>query len=45
MTMVQWLPMLFVLPFTGTPFKAEEEMTANVFNTLVLNIKKDGLIK
>ncbi len=43
-TLVQWLPMLLVLPFTGSPFKAEIEMTENLYNHLVLRIKQDGLI-
>ncbi|TAK93516.1 MAG: hypothetical protein EPO09_12365 [Aquabacterium sp.] len=45
MTMVQWLPMLLVLPFADNPFKAEKEITENVFNTLVVKIKSDGLVK
>lgn len=45
MTMVQWLPMLFVMPFADNPITAEKDMAANVFNTLVLKIKADGLLK
>lgn len=45
MTMVQWLPMLFVMPFAENPIKYEKEMTDNVFNTLVAKIKGDGLLK
>jgi hypothetical protein len=45
MTMVQWLPMLFVLPFADNPFKAEKKITENLFNTLVVKIKTDGLLK
>lgn len=45
MTMVQWLPMLFVLPFADNPFTAEKKITENLFNTLVVKIKSDGLLK
>jgi hypothetical protein len=45
MTMVQWLPMIVVLPFTGNPIKAETQMVENAYNNLVVNIKKDGLIR
>jgi hypothetical protein len=45
MTMVTWLPMLFVMPFAENPIKYEKKMTENVFNTLVVKIKADGLLK
>jgi hypothetical protein len=45
MTMVTWLPMLFVMPFAENPIKYEKQMTENVFNTLVVKIKADGLLK
>ncbi|RZI86613.1 MAG: hypothetical protein EOP38_00605 [Rubrivivax sp.] len=45
LTMVQWLPMLFAMPFTTNPFSGEKEMTDNAFNTLVAKIKADGLLK
>lgn len=45
MTMVQWLPMIFALPFTGNPISEGEKMENNVFKNLVLNIQNDGLLK
>jgi hypothetical protein len=45
MTLVQWLPMLVVLPFTGNPIQAERQVFENTYKTLVLSMKKDGLLK
>jgi hypothetical protein len=44
MTLVQWLPMLVALPFTGNPFRNASEMNDNLYQHLVLRIKQDGLI-
>jgi hypothetical protein len=44
MTLVQWLPMLVALPFTGNPFRNGAEMTDNLYQHLVLRIKQDGLM-
>lgn len=45
MTMVQWLPMIFALPFTGNPITEGEKMENNIFKNLLLNIQNDGLFK
>lgn len=45
MTMVQWLPMIFALPFTGDPISEGQKMENNVYKNLLLNIQKDGLLK
>lgn len=45
MTMVQWLPMLFALPFTGSPIEAGKELDANVYKNLVVRMKDDGLLE
>jgi len=44
MTMVQWLPMIFAMPFSDNPIKAEKQMAENTYNTLVLKMKDDGLL-
>jgi len=44
MTMVQWLPMILAFPFSN-PFTAEKQTIENVYNTLVLRMKNDGLLK
>jgi hypothetical protein len=44
MTLVQWLPMLVALPFTGNPFRNGAEMNDNLYQHLVLRIKQDGLM-
>ena len=44
MTMVQWLPMIFVMPFTGTPFKAEKEVGENTYRSLVFKMKQEGFL-
>lgn len=45
MTMVQWLPMLVVLPFTGNPVRTGQAMNDAVFQHLVVRIKQDGLLR
>lgn len=45
MTMVMWLPMVLAMPFTGNPIKAGEAVEQNVFDTLVVKMKSDGLLK
>lgn len=42
MTMVTWLPLIVGFPFAN-PFTAEKEITANVYNTLIAGMKKDGV--
>ena len=44
MTMVQWLPMIFVMPFTGSPLTTAKELDENVYRNLVLRLKNDGLL-
>lgn len=44
MTMVQWLPMIFVLPFTGTPIEAGKEIDANIYRNLVVKMQEDDLL-
>lgn len=44
MTMVQWLPMVFVMPFKGSPIKAGQEVDANTYRTLVLKMKNEGYL-
>lgn len=44
-TMVQWLPMIIAMPFTGTPIKAGKEVDENTYKNLVLNMKNDGLFQ
>lgn len=43
-TMVQWLPMIFVFPFTGTPNKNRDELFLNTYQNLVIQMKKDGTL-
>ncbi|MCW7466545.1 hypothetical protein [Leptospira levettii] len=43
-TMVSWLPMIFVFPFTGSPTKNKEELFLNTYQTLVVRLKKDGYL-
>ncbi|TGM43503.1 hypothetical protein EHQ75_04860 [Leptospira levettii] len=43
-TMVSWLPMIFVFPFTGGPGKNKEELVLNTYQTLVVRLKKDGYL-
>jgi hypothetical protein len=44
MTMVQWLPMIFVMPFKGSPLTTGKEVDANVYRTLVLKMKNEGYL-
>lgn len=44
MTMVQWLPMIFAMPFKGSALKTAKEVDENTHKSLVLKIKQDGLI-
>ena len=44
MTMVQWLPMIFAMPFTGTPMTVGKEVDSNVYRNLVIELKDDGLL-
>ncbi|ABZ94147.1 Hypothetical protein LBF_1640 [Leptospira biflexa serovar Patoc strain 'Patoc 1 (Ames)'] len=43
-TLVSWLPMIFVFPFTGGPTKNKEEVLLNTYQTLVVNLRKDGYL-
>ena len=43
-TIVSWLPMIFVFPFTGGPTKNKEELLLNTYQTLVVNLRKDGYL-
>lgn len=45
MKMVQWLPMIFAMPFADNPIKAEKQVIENTYKTLVMNMQDDGLIK
>lgn len=45
MVMVQWLPMIFALPFTGSPLKIEKEVGENTFRSLVLKMKTSGVLE
>lgn len=45
MTMVQWLPMIFAMPFVDNPMKAGKLVDENTYRTLVLRMKTDGLLK
>ena len=42
MVMVQWLPMIFAMPFTGTPIKIEKEVGENTYRSLILKMKNNG---
>jgi len=44
MTMVQWLPMIFVMPVKGNAIKMGQEVDENTYKTLVFKLKADGLI-
>jgi hypothetical protein len=41
-TLVQWLPMLFAFPFAN-PFEKEKEMRTDMYRSLIVDMKKDGL--
>ncbi|MCW7463194.1 hypothetical protein [Leptospira limi] len=43
-TMFQWLPMIFLMPFTGTPVTNRDFLFLNTYQNLVIQIKKDGLL-
>ena len=43
-TLVQWLPMMFVFPFS-TPASANTQMNENAYKTIVVNMKNDGFLK
>jgi hypothetical protein len=43
-TFLQWLPMIFVMPFTGTPNTNRDELFLNTYQNLVIQIKKDGTL-
>lgn len=45
MTLVQWLPMILAMPFRTNPIKDAKAVDENVYNNLVLGMKKDGLLK
>lgn len=45
MTMVQWLPMLLVMPFTGNGITVGNEVEQNLYNNLIVKLKGDGLLK
>jgi hypothetical protein len=45
MVMVQWLPMVFVLPFKGSPLKMEKEVGENTYRSLVLKMKNSGVLE
>lgn len=42
--MVQWLPMMFVFPFTGGPVKNSEELRSNTYKNLVLELRGDEFL-
>lgn len=42
--MVQWLPMVFAMPFRDSVMKTGKSLDENVYNNLLLGMKKDGLI-
>lgn len=44
-TMVIWLPLIVAMPFSENPIKAEAEIDANAYRTLVLRMQQDGLLK
>lgn len=44
MTMVQWLPMIFAMPFLDNPIKAGKEIDENTHKSLILKMKEGGLI-
>lgn len=44
MTMVQWLPMVLAMPFRTNPIKEGKSVDENVYNNLVVGMKKDGLL-
>jgi len=44
MTMVQWLPMIFVMPVKGNAIKMGKEVDENTYKTLVVRLKADGLV-
>jgi len=44
-TMVVWLPLIVAMPFSENPIKAEAEIDANAYRTLVLRMQRDGLLK
>lgn len=43
-TMVQWLPMIFAMPVKGNAIKAAQEVETNAHKTLLLGMKKEGLL-
>lgn len=43
-TLVQWLPMMFAFPFTGGPGANGEELNANTYRNLIVQLKKDGYL-
>jgi hypothetical protein len=42
--LVQWLPMIFAFPFTGTQAKNSEELMANTYNNLILQLSNDQFL-
>lgn len=44
-TMVVWLPLIVAMPFSENPIKAEAEIDANAYRTLVVRMQQDGLLK
>lgn len=41
-TLVQWLPMIFALPFTGGPIENGKAVDLNTYRNLVVNMTSDG---
>jgi len=44
-TMVVWLPLIVAMPFSENPMKAEAEIDANAYRTLIVRMQQDGLLK
>lgn len=44
-TMVIWLPLIVAMPFSENPIKAEAEIDANAYRTLIVRLQQDGLLQ
>lgn len=45
MTMVQWLPLVVLMPFKNNPIKEGKAVDENVYNNLIYRMKRDGLLQ
>lgn len=45
MTMYQWLPLVFAMPFRQNPISAGKELDANVFRNLVKRMQDDRILQ